>query len=189
MNVNVSVAVLFAVTAVGVIDALIFCILVIAVPEPTVNEVEPLRVVNAPVLGVVEPIVPGIAQVEPSNWLTFKLLTTVVDAMTSGAVPVDTVEVSCPLALSVVKAPAAGVVEPSEAGIAQSLPSNLSAFRLATRVVELTASGAVPVATVEMSCDAVVMLPLVEMVVRPLSAPANVMVPDTSSVCAKTSHR
>ena len=61
----------------------------------TVPEVEPLTnkdeddiLVNAPVLGVVDPIVPGISNVLPFRVLEFKLATLVVLDTIKGAVPV-----------------------------------------------------------------------------------------------------
>lgn len=56
-------------------------------------------VVNAPVFGVVEPIVPGAAHVPPSNCPTFRLGTTVVLATAKGAVPVARRDSIWPLAL------------------------------------------------------------------------------------------
>jgi hypothetical protein len=71
-----------------------------------------LSVVNAPVDGVVEPTAPGDAKVEPPNDDAFRLGTFVVDAMTSGAVPVASVDVICPVADIVVAATVLGVVAP-----------------------------------------------------------------------------
>src|SRR6267154_3116833 len=53
-----------------------------------------LSVVKAPVPGVVEPIGPGAAKVAPLKDEAFKLGTLVVEVTTSGAVPVETVEVN-----------------------------------------------------------------------------------------------
>lgn len=53
-----------------------------------------VSVVNLPVLGVVLPIAPGEAKVAPFSELAFRLATLVVEVTTSGAVPVETVEVS-----------------------------------------------------------------------------------------------
>lgn len=75
---------------------------VCAVPPLMVRLVLAVRVVNTAVLGVVVPMAQGIAQVQPFRRAAFKLLTWVVEAMTKGAVPVVTVEVSCPLRASVV---------------------------------------------------------------------------------------
>lgn len=69
-------------------------------------------VVNAPLEGVVLPIVPGAAQVLPSNRDELRFGTFVLDAITSGAVPLDTVLVICPDAETVVNAPLAGFVFP-----------------------------------------------------------------------------
>ena len=71
-----------------------------------------LRVVKAPVPGVPEPIGPGAAKVAPFSEEAFRLATLVVEAITSGAVPVVTVEVIWPEAETVVKAPEAAVVAP-----------------------------------------------------------------------------
>ena len=54
-----------------------------------------LRVVNAPVLGVVAPIAPGLAQVLPSSCETLRFPTTVVEVTTRGAVPVAMVLMYC----------------------------------------------------------------------------------------------
>jgi hypothetical protein len=62
-------------------------------------------VVKAPVPGVVLPIGPGAAKVAPFRELALRLATLVVEATTNGAVPVARVEVICPLAEMVVKAP------------------------------------------------------------------------------------
>src|SRR5882724_413563 len=66
------------------------CTLVCGCDPPTTS------VVTAGVFGVVEPIAPGIAQSKPCTWSTLRFTTLVVDAMTNGAVPVASVEVSCP---------------------------------------------------------------------------------------------
>lgn len=71
-------------------------------PVPIVELPEEESVVKAPDEGVVEPIGPGDAKVAPFNDEAFKLATFVVEAMTSGAVPVASVEVICPEALIVV---------------------------------------------------------------------------------------
>lgn len=55
------------------------------------------RLVNVPAPGVVPPIAPGEANVAPLKLDAFKFGMFVVDDTTSGAVPVATVEVSCPL--------------------------------------------------------------------------------------------
>lgn len=91
-----------------------FVPLIATVAEPLPSVVTPvlLSVVNAPVLGVPEPIGPGAAKVAPFSELAFKLATFVVEAITNGAVPVETVEVICPEALTVVNAPVEAVVAP-----------------------------------------------------------------------------
>ena len=176
-------------TLVGVSDWLYTTSFVTAVPPPMAIDVLTVSVVDVMATGVPVPIAaPGLAQSPPSIWSAFRLATFVVEAIVSGAVPVETVDVMTPDADSVVNAPAAGAVEPSDAGDAQSEPSSKSAFRLLTFVVEVTTSGAVPMATVEISCDAVVILPLVEMVVMPLNAPANVTVPAMSRFWQNKSH-
>ena len=71
---------------------------------------------NFPVEGVVPPIAPGDANVAPPNVEQFKFGTLVVDAIVNGAVPVVSVEVITPVALSVVKAPLPGVTEPIAPG-------------------------------------------------------------------------
>src|SRR5688572_17320055 len=50
-----------------------------------------------------------------------KFATSVVDAITNGAVPVETVEVICPVALMVVKAPLFAVLLPIFPGCSQSV--------------------------------------------------------------------
>jgi hypothetical protein len=65
-----------------------------------------VKVVNEPVLGVVEPIGPGEAKVAPLKLDAFRLATLVVLETTKGAVPVETVEVICPEAEMVVNTPA-----------------------------------------------------------------------------------
>ncbi len=67
---------------------------VLAVPRVSpVAELE-LRVVKVPAAAVPEPMAPGAAKVAPLSELAFRLATLVVEAITSGAVPVATVEVS-----------------------------------------------------------------------------------------------
>ncbi len=84
----------------------------LAVPRVRpVAELE-LRVVKAPVEAVPDPIAPGAAKVAPFKELAFKLATLVVEAITSGAVPVARVEVICPVAEMVLKAPVEAVVAP-----------------------------------------------------------------------------
>jgi len=56
--------------------------------------------------------------------------------------------------LFALKSPAPGVVPPIVPGAAQLFPKSSDAFRLGTFVVEVTCSGAVPIATVETSAGA-----------------------------------
>ena len=56
--------------------------------------VVPVTFVNAPVLAVVDPIAPGAANVAPAKLLAFRFSTLVVDAITNGAVPGETVDVN-----------------------------------------------------------------------------------------------
>jgi succinate-acetate transporter protein len=119
-----------------------------AVPVDTVlTSVLAVAVVKVPAEAVVVPIAPGDANVAPLNELAFKFATFVLELTISGAVPVDTVLTSV-LAVAVVKVPAAAVVLPIAPGDANVAPLNELAFKFATLVVELTISGAVPVATV-----------------------------------------
>ena len=62
-------------------------------PVPMVDAPEEVRVVNAPVEGVPDPIGPGAAKVAPFKDEALRFATLVVEAMTNGAVPVDTVDV------------------------------------------------------------------------------------------------
>lgn len=86
-----------------------------------------------------------------------------------------------PEVVTVVNVAAAGVVDPSAAGLAQSDPSSKSALRFVTLVVLAIVNGAVPVARVE------VMIPLADRVVM-LVAPVtdtvelNVAAPPTDNV-------
>jgi hypothetical protein len=59
-----------------------------------VSDVDADRIVNAPLFGVVLPIVPGTAHVPPSNWDTFRFGTTVVLVIENGAVPMANVDVN-----------------------------------------------------------------------------------------------
>ena len=99
-------------------------------------------VVNAAELATVEPIGPGIAKVAPPSKLAFRFGIFVVDAMTKGAVPVETVEVMTLEADIVVNAPELAVVDPIGPGIANVFPFNKLAFKLATLVVEVITNGA-----------------------------------------------
>ena len=75
----------------------------VSVEEPfSTKSVLATRCVAVTLFGVVEPNAHGIAQVQPFKSAAFKLLTWVVLAITKGAVPVVTVEVSCPLRVMVV---------------------------------------------------------------------------------------
>jgi hypothetical protein len=69
------------------------------------------------VFAVPDPIVPGIAHVLPRSWLAFRFGTTVVDTIENGEVPVESVEVNCPVTDAVVKCAAAGVVPPITPGL------------------------------------------------------------------------
>jgi hypothetical protein len=62
-------------------------------PE-SVTEVLAVRVLKVPAAAVPPPMAPGAAKVAPLSELAFRLATLVVEAITSGAVPVETVEVS-----------------------------------------------------------------------------------------------
>lgn len=87
------------------------------------------------------------------GWLeATKLATEVVLAITSGAVPVASVEVICPVAENVVNAPVFGVVPPIAPGTAIVAPFREEAFRFATFVVLAMDNGAVPVASEEVIC-------------------------------------
>jgi hypothetical protein len=63
------------------------------IPEFAVYNPFVLKVVNDPDDAVVIPIGPGFANVFPLSVAALKLATVVVEAITKGAVPVDTVEV------------------------------------------------------------------------------------------------
>lgn len=71
-------------------------VLVKEVPVPIVEAPDEVKVVNAPVDGVPEPIAPGAAKVAPFKEEALRFATLVVDAITNGAVPVASVEVNCP---------------------------------------------------------------------------------------------
>jgi hypothetical protein len=84
-----------------------------AVANPlSVTEVLPVKVVNVPAAAVPPPIAPGAANVAPLSEEAFKLATFVVDEITNGAEPVETVEVNWPVVEIVVNAPVEGVVAP-----------------------------------------------------------------------------
>ncbi len=74
---------------------------------PTLSE----SVVNVPAAAVPPPIAPGLANVAPLREEAFRFATLVVLETANGAVPVDTVEVNCPLTLRLVPvaAPITGV--------------------------------------------------------------------------------
>jgi hypothetical protein len=76
--------------------------------------------------------------------------------------------VCSPVDPSVVKDPAAAVVPPMAPGIAIVAPFRVAAFRLATLVVEDTANGAVPVASVLVICPVALIV---------LNAPVDAVVP------------
>ena len=77
--------------------------------------------------------------------------------------------VEAPLEVRVVKAPVEAVPEPIGPGAANVAPERDEAFKLATLVVEVMMSGAVPVAIVEVSW-------VPEIVEATVSAPAEVTV-------------
>ena len=85
----------------------------------------------------------------PPTAATFKFATRVVLAILKGAVPVVCVDVICPVALKVVKAPELAVPPPMAPGAANVAPLKLEAFKFATLVVLVTANGAVPIAKVD----------------------------------------
>ena len=66
---------------------------VVPLAKVDVNCPVTLRVVNAPVEGVVPPIAPGIAKVAPFRVAAFKFATFVVEETENGAVPVAKVDV------------------------------------------------------------------------------------------------
>jgi hypothetical protein len=131
-------------------------------------------VVNAPVDAVPLPIAPGAANVAPFRLDAFKLATLVVDAITNGAVPVDTVLVICPLAEIVV----ADTVPPDKL---VAVPA-VAAFKLATCVVLATVNGAVPVACVLVMVVkrpvVAVVAPIVMLLIEPAVVGLMVTVPD-----------
>src|SRR5215472_4905558 len=91
----------------------------------------------------------------PPSRLALRLGTCVVELTLSGAVPVATVEINCLVALIfpvTLWLRLKLLVPPTLAKALEARPPNWLALRLATCVVELTTSGAVPVATVETSC-------------------------------------
>lgn len=91
-----------------------------AVPVASVLVMAPVAeiVVKAAAAGVPPPIAPGALIVAPERLEAFRLATFVLEATTSGAVPFAKVLVIWPVALTVVKAPAAGVVPPMAPGAA-----------------------------------------------------------------------
>lgn len=72
----------------------------VPVARVEVSTPEAARVVNDPVFGVVEPIVPGATHVDPSRRDTLRLGTTVVEETVNGAVPVPTVEIKDPVVVT-----------------------------------------------------------------------------------------
>ena len=115
--------------------------------------------VNAPVLAVVLPIDPGLANVAPPNVDEFKFATWVVLATVNGAVPVDKVLVITPVAEIVVKAPDPAVILPILPGLPNDAPFRKFAFKFDTTVVLETVNGEVPVDTVETSVLHVIVVP------------------------------
>ena len=75
------------------------------------------------------------------------MATGVVLEITKGAVPVVSVEVTCPDTAKLV----AAVPLPIAPGAANVAPPRLAAFRLATWVVDETTSGAAPVEIVDLN--------------------------------------
>ena len=122
-----------------------------AVPVATLDVITPLTpiVVNDPVLEVVDPMAPGLAKVDPFSKLALRFAMLVVDAITSAAVPVATLEVIAPLTPIVVKDPVLAVVDPMAPGLANVAPFSRLALRFAMLVVDAITSAAVPVATLE----------------------------------------
>ena len=96
----------------------------------------------------------------PPSCDAFRFVTCVVLATEKGAVPVLTVLVNWPLAESVVNAPLPGVVPPIAPGDANVAPFNRAAFRFGTTVVLAIERGAVPVATVDVTCLVKVSFPV-----------------------------
>ena len=101
-------------------------------------------VVKAPVLGVVLPIGPGEANVAPFRVAEFRFATFVVDATENGAVPVARVEVICPVALIVVKAPVLAVPAPIVAFTAPLKEVNAVKFPLFGVVAPIGPTKSVP---------------------------------------------
>ena len=109
---------------------------------------EVLKVVKEPLDGVVPPILPGDAKVDPPSKDAFKFATAVVLATTNGAVPLATVLFITPLAPMVVKDPVDAAVPPIAPGLANVPPPSKDAFKFGTRVVLAMTRGAVPLAKV-----------------------------------------
>lgn len=97
-------------------------------PVETVDVIAPVAemVVKAAAAGVVPPIAPGAAKVALFRDEAFKFGMLVVLAIISGGVPVETVEVNCPVAESVVKAPLDGTVFPIAVGDESRLASEVA---------------------------------------------------------------
>ena len=129
-----------------------------AVPVATLEVIAPLTfiVVNDPVLAVVDPIAPGLANVAPTSELALRLGMLVVDEITSGAVPVKTLDVINPLAPMVVNKPVSAVDDPIAPGFANVAPPRELALRFGMFVDDAITSGAVPVASVLVICPEVV---------------------------------
>jgi len=127
------------------------------------------RVVNAPVDAEPLPIAPGEANVAPLSDDAFRLATFVVDAITSGAVPVVTVDVICPLAETVVNFPDDAAVPPIAGGEAnKAVKPAPETVLLAAKVVNAPVDGAV--------------LPIAEGDARSAANPAPETVPEAASV-------
>lgn len=92
---------------------------VAVIPNVGENNPEEPNVVKFPAAGVPLPIAAGAAKVVPFRSEAFRFVTAVVDATVKGAVPVARVLVITPVALTVVKAPAAGELPPIAGGEAR----------------------------------------------------------------------
>ena len=96
-------------------------------------------------------------------------LTTVYAAVTLAPVDTETVPpwLDTPVVENVENAPVPGVPLPIEPGLANVAPDKLEAFKFATFVVDVTAKGAVPVATVDVNVGALTFAPLLFTVISP----------------------
>jgi len=128
-----------------------------AVPDAKVEVSCPLVVkeVNVPT----EVMFGCAAVVTVPDRATLRLFTLVVEVITKGAVPVARVEVSCPLVVSEVSVPRLVMFGCAAVVTVPAVPA-VATFRLATCVVELTTSGAVPVVIVLLSWPVATTLPV-----------------------------